>query len=100
MNSRRTAGALLLAALVLLATLLAPSTAGASPTSTTKIGAWSQYGNWTAFNAGAGQMDVYRGYDSGFRYPTWQDIPLGHRYRGPQNLASVINDYSFQIPPA
>jgi hypothetical protein len=45
-------------------------------------------------------MDVYRGYDSGFRYATWQQIPNGQRYRGPQNLATVINDYSFQIPPA
>jgi hypothetical protein len=100
MNHRRTAGALLIAALVLLATLVTPSTAGASPTSVTKIGAWSQFGSWTAFNAGAGQMDVYRGYDNGFNYATWAQVPAGHRYRGPQNLASVINDYSFQIPPA
>jgi hypothetical protein len=100
MDRRRTAGALVLAAVVLLATLLAPSAASASPTSVTKIGGWSQNGNWTAFNAGAGQMDVYRGYDNGFRYPTWQDIPVGYRYRGPQNLATVVNDYSFQIPPA
>ena len=100
MDRRRTAGALVLAVLVLLATLLNPSSAGASLTSVTKIGGWSQYGSWTAFNAGAGQMDVYRGYDNGFRYATWQDIPLGYRYRGPQNLATVMNDYSFQIPPA
>ena len=66
----------------------------------TKIGAWSQFGSWTAFDQGAGQMDVYRGYDNGFRYATWQQIPSGQRYRGPQNLASVMNDYSFRIPPA
>jgi hypothetical protein len=42
-------------------------------------------------------MDVYRGYDSGFRYPTWQQIPPGHRKTG--NPGS-FNDYSFQIPPA
>ena len=100
MTHRRTAAAVLLAALALLASLLVPSPAGASPTSVTKIGGWSQFGNWTAFDAGAGQMDVYRGYDGGFRYPTWQRVPAGQRYRGPQNLASVINDYSFQIPPA
>jgi hypothetical protein len=100
MNHRRAAGTLLIAALVLLATLVMPSTAGASLTSGTKIGAWSQFGSWTAFDAGAGQMDVYRGYDNGFRYATWQQIPAGQRYRGPQNLPSVMNDYSFQIPPA
>ena len=100
MTHRRSAGAVLLFTLALLAGLLAPGPAGASPTSVTKIGAWSQFGSWTAFDAGAGQMDVYRGYDSGFRYATWSQVPIGHRYRGPQNLASVINDYSFQIPPA
>lgn len=97
---KRGLGALFVTALVFLGVLVAPTGAGASLTSVTKIGAWSQYGNWTAFNQGAGQMDVYRGYDSGFRYPTWQDIPLGHRYRGPEDLPAVINDYSFQIPPA
>ena len=100
MNQRRTAGALLLAALVMLATLVTPSTAGASATSTTKIGGWSQFGSWTAFDAGAGQMDGYRGYDSGFRYATWQQVPAGHRYRGPQNLAWGIKHYSFQLPRA
>jgi hypothetical protein len=97
---KRGLGALVVAALVLLGVLVAPTGAGASLTSATKIGAWSQYGNWTAFNQGAGQMDVYRGYDSGFRYATWSAIPVGQRYRGPQNLPTVINDYSFQIPPA
>jgi hypothetical protein len=97
---KRAPGALFVAALVVIGVLVAPPGAGASPTSVTKIGAWSQFGNWTAFNAGAGQMDVYRGYDSGFNYPTWQQIPSGQRYRGPQNLPTVINDYSFQIPPA
>ncbi len=97
MTQRRTAGALLLAALVLLATVVAPAGVSASPTSVTKIGAWSQYGNWTAFDQGAGPMDVYRGYDSGFRYATWQQVPAGHRKTG--NPGS-FNDYSFQIPPA
>ena len=97
---KRGLGALFVAALVVLGVLVAPTGAGASPTSTTKIGGWSQHGNWTAFNAGAGQMDVYRGYDSGFRYATWNAIPAGQRYRGPAPTAGVFNDYSFQIPPA
>lgn len=94
---KRALGTAIVAALVFMGVLVAPTGAGASPTSTTKIGAWSQYGNWTAFDAGAGPMDVYRGYDNGFRYPTWQQIPAGHRKTG--NPGS-FNDYSFQIPPA
>jgi hypothetical protein len=97
---KKALGALFIAAMVIIGVFVAPTGASALPTSTTKIGAWSQYGSWTAFNAGAGQMDVYRGYDNGFHYATWQQVPAGHRYRGPQNLDTVINDYSFQIPPA
>ena len=97
MSSTRAGSALFISLFVLLGVLVAPTGAGASPTSVTKIGAWSQYGSWTAFDQGAGLMDVYRGYDSGFRYPTWQQIPAGHRKTG--NPGS-FNDYSFQIPPA
>lgn len=97
---KRALGALFVAALVVIGVLVAPTGAGASPTSGTKIGAWSQFGSWTAFDQGAGQMDVYRGYDNGFRYATWQQIPAGQRYRGPQDLDTVMNDYSFRIPPA
>ena len=93
----RALSALFVAALAFLGVLVAPTGAAASPTSTTKIGAWSQFGNWTAFDQGAGPMDVYRGYDSGFQYPTWQQVPPGHRKTG--NPGS-FNDYSFQIPPA
>src|SRR3954471_13739967 len=97
---KRALGALFIAAMVVIGVFVAPTGASALPTSTTKIGAWSQFGSWKAFDEGAGQMDVYRGYDNGFNYPTWQQVPAGHRYRGPQNLDTVINDYSFQIPPA
>ena len=94
MHRTRTLSALVIAGLVFLGVLVVPSGASASPTSQTKIGAWSQYGNWTAFDAAVGPVDVYRGYDSGFNHPTWDQIPAGHRHAG------GMNDYSFQIPPA
>jgi hypothetical protein len=43
------------------------------PDSVTKIGACSR--GWAWFDADVGPMDVYRGYDSGFRYATWQQVP-------------------------
>jgi hypothetical protein len=89
----RPLGALCIAGLVMLGLLVSPPSAGASATSQTKIGAWTQYGSWAAFDAAVGPVDVYRGYDSGFR-ATWQQVPPGHRHSG------GINDFSFQLPPA
>ena len=97
MTHRRSAGALLIAGLVFLSGLVVPSAASASSTSATKIGAWSQYGNWTQFDAGVGPVDVYRGYDSAFRWTTWQQVPAGHRKTG---NPGGFNDYSFRLPPA
>jgi|tagenome__1003787_1003787.scaffolds.fasta_scaffold20819821_2 hypothetical protein len=85
-------GALALAALVLLGVLITPSAASASATSTTKIGAWSK--DWIWFDANVGPVDVYRGYDGGFHYPTWQQVPRAFAHPG------GMNDYSFQLPPA
>ncbi|MCW2636076.1 MAG: hypothetical protein JWQ99_2443 [Blastococcus sp.] len=85
-------GALIIAGLVLVGSVVAPSSAGASPTSVTKVGAWSK--DWKWFDAAVGAVDVYRGYDSGFNYPTWQDVPPSLSHKG------GINDYSFQLPPA
>ena len=92
MSNKRALSALVLAAAVMLGVLVVPSTASALPTSTTKVGAWSR--DWTWFDANVGPVDVYRGYDNGFHYATWQQVP--------RNLAHPggINDYSFQIPPA
>jgi hypothetical protein len=92
MARRRTAGAFTLAALVLLGVLVTPSAASASATSVTKIGAWSR--DWTWFDANVGPVDVYRGYDGGFHYPTWQQVPRSLAHPG------GMNDYSFQLPPA
>lgn len=88
MTHRRAAMA---AVLVLLAVLTSPAVATAD-TGGTKIGAWSR--NWAAFDAAVGPVEVYRGYDNGFRFPTWQQVP--------RNLAHPggMNDYSFQLPPA
>src|SRR3954451_1800202 len=88
----RTAGAFTLAALVLLGVLVTPSAASASATSVTKIGAWSR--DWTWFDANVGPVDVYRGYDGGFHYATWQQVPRSLAHPG------GMNDYSFQLPPA
>jgi hypothetical protein len=92
MGRKRTPGALVLAGLVLLGVLVAPSSASAMPDSVTKIGAWSR--DWTWFDANVGPMDVYRGYDSGFRYATWQQVPRHIAHPG------GLNDYSFRLPPA
>lgn len=93
MRKNRTPTALVLAALMTLAVLAAPSGAAASPTSPTKIGGWSQGGNWAAFDAAVGPLDIYRGYDTGFSHATWAQVPPGQRH-------GSTNDYSFKIPPA
>ncbi|MCW2635784.1 MAG: carbohydrate binding protein [Blastococcus sp.] len=92
MTGNRALTALIATGLALLGLLVTPTTAGASPTSVTKIGAWSQFGSWTAFDAAVGPVDVYRGY--GGWNATWQQVPAGHRHSG------GINDFSFRLPPA
>jgi hypothetical protein len=92
MGRTRTAGALVAAGLVFLGVCAVPATASASATSVTKIGAWSK--DWTWFDAAVGPVDVYRGYDGGFHYPTWQNVPRSLAHPG------GMNDYSFQLPPA
>jgi hypothetical protein len=79
------------AALVPAAAVAVP--AASSPTSTTKVGAWSR--DWGWFDGAVGPVDIYRGYDSGFHFPTWQETVA---YRAHPNARQ--NDYSFQLPPA
>jgi hypothetical protein len=93
MSVKRSQIALLLCWLVMLGVCVAPSAASASPTSRTKIGGWSQGGNWTAFDAAVGRLDIYRGYDTGFHHATWAQVPAGQRH-------GTMTDYSFKIPPA
>jgi hypothetical protein len=97
MSTKRTLSALLLAATVMLGVLAIPSAASASDTSATKIGAWSK--NWSWFDQAVGAVDVYRGYDNGFRYPTWQQVPSNLNHARVMN-PSAMNDYSFRLPPA
>lgn len=92
MTGKRARTALVATGLALLGLLGTPVTADASPSSATKIGAWSQYGSWTAFDAAVGPVDVYRGY--GNWNATWQQVPAGHRHSG------GMNDFSFRLPPA
>jgi len=82
----------MLAALIAIGLVAMPGVASASATSVTKIGAWSR--DWTWFDAAVGPVDVYRGYDSGFHYPTWQQVPRSLAHPG------GMNDYSFQLPPS
>src|SRR4051812_39793147 len=88
----KSVGVVMALMLVVAGLLVAPTAASASATSTTKIGAWSK--DWGWFDQAIGPVDVYRGYDSGFNYPTWQDVPrpIGH--------PGGMNDYSFTLPPA
>jgi hypothetical protein len=92
MSTKRAMGTLLMAGALFAGLCIAPSSAGASSTSVTKVGAWSK--DWTWFDAAVGPVDVYRGYDSGFHYPTWQQVPAAIAHPG------RMNDYSFQLPPA
>lgn len=92
----RTWKALGLVAAVVGGVLLVPSAASASATSVVKIGAWSR--DWTWFNANVGAVDVYRGYDGGFHYPTWQQVPIALSQS--KNHPGSMSDYSFQLPPA
>jgi hypothetical protein len=96
MNRRRILGALVAAGVALGGLLVAPAAAHASATSLTKVGAWSR--DWTWFDAAVGPVDVYRGYDGGFHYPTWQQVPLSLSHS--KKYAGSMSDYSFQLPPA
>ncbi|MGZ4508712.1 MAG: hypothetical protein ACXVX0_15820 [Blastococcus sp.] len=91
MSTKRALGTLMAAGLVFLGTCVAPASAGASATSLTKVGAWSR--DWTWFDAAVGPVDVYRGYDTGFHYATWQLVPRSLAHPG------GMNDYSFRLPP-
>ena len=79
---------------LLLGTHAAPaSSAAAEPVrSPTVIGAASA--SWSAFDAAVGPVGIYRDFDSGFGYPTWQDTPA---YRAHPNAAA--NEYSFKVSP-
>ena len=65
----------------------------ASASSATKVGAWSR--DWGWFDKAVGPVDVYRGYDGGFNFPTWQRTAAYQAHP-----AAPQNDYSFQLPPA
>jgi hypothetical protein len=50
--------------------------------------------DWTWFNASVGPVQIYRDFDSGFQYPTWQQTKA---YALHPNAPA--NDYSFKILP-
>lgn len=56
------------------------------------LGGWSRDYPW--YNANVGPVQIYRTYDTGFQYPTWQQTPA-YALHG-----NAPADYSFQIPPA
>ncbi len=92
MLSFRGAGALVLTAAVGTGVLFA-APATASVTSATKVGAWSK--SWTWFDKAVGPVDIYRGYDPGFAFATWQDT---NSYKA--HPLAPQNDYTFNLPPA
>ena len=55
-------------------------------------------GGWTAdfawYSSHVGPVQIYRMYDIGFNYPTWQDT-LAYQMHG-----NAQEDYSFNLPPA
>lgn len=67
-------------------------TAAASATSATKIGAWSK--SWAWFDAAIGPVDIYRGYDPGFAFPTWPATKSAHAHPD-----APAYDYTFNLPP-
>ncbi len=89
-HSTTTLGAVLAAALTAALTLAAPPAGATSPT---LLGGWSK--NWSWYDASVGPVQIYRGYDTGWHFATWQDTDS---YRA--HPRSPANDYSFNLPPA
>ena len=73
---------------------VAAVSAAPAPGSPTLIGASSR--DWAWFDRAVGPQQVYRGFDGGFHYSTWSQVP----YKLAHNSGGVMNDYSFRIPPA
>jgi hypothetical protein len=98
MSRKRALGTLVSIGLALLSVFVVPSTAHASTSPPpTLVGAWSN--NWAWFDPNVGPMQVYRGYDNGFHYPTWQQVPKSLAHACAPTVP-CMNDYSFQLPPA
>ncbi|MEP7331376.1 MAG: hypothetical protein ABI692_04735 [Terracoccus sp.] len=90
----RKAAALLAGLLTAAVILVAPpaATAATAATTTTLIGASSV--NFAWFDPAVGPMQIYRDFDNGFSYPTWQDTPA---YQAHPNARA--NHYSMKILP-
>src|SRR5215467_3959016 len=56
------------------------------------LGGWSRDATW--YSAHVGPVQIYRMYDLGFTWPTW-DKTMAYRLHG-----NAQEDYSFNLPPA
>ncbi|MEP6665784.1 MAG: hypothetical protein ABJA81_04990 [Nocardioidaceae bacterium] len=102
--ARRSPMKLLLTSVIGVLALLAPAsvTAEAEPAPATAavpalagtmlLGATSS--NWTWFDNAVGPQQIYRNFDQGFNYATWQDTPA---YKLHPN--ATANDYSTEVLP-
>ncbi len=70
----------------------APRAAAAAAASPMLIGASSS--DWTWFDNNVGPMQIYRNFDSGFSYPTWQETPAYQLHAN-----APANDYSTKVAP-
>jgi hypothetical protein len=82
--------ALVTAALVSL--LVTPASSADTVMPRPMLGGWSSDYAW--YNANIGPAQIYRTYDVGFHYPTWQQT-LAYLNHG-----NATEDYSFQLSPA
>jgi len=57
------------------------------------LGGWSK--SWSWYRATMGPVDIYRYYDSGWHFATYQQN-TAHAARA----ANAVSDYSFKLPPA
>src|SRR5829696_7587591 len=94
MTLKQRIGAVVASALAAGAVAVPAASAAPAPGTPTLIGASSR--DWTWFDRAVGPQQVYRGFDGGFNYSTWSQVP----YKLAHNSSGQMNDYSFRIPPA
>jgi len=94
MTLKQRIGAVVASALAAGALAVPAVSAAPAPGTPTLIGASSR--DWAWFDRAVGPQQVYRGFDGGFHYSTWSQVP----YKLSHNSSGRMNDYSFRIPPA
>ena len=83
---------LLVTVAFVLAALAVPASARPAVAATTRVGAAST--DWPWLDSAIGQVQIYRDFDQGFSYTTWQRTAAYQRHPN-----APANDYSFKILP-